>query len=156
MQGQSEILELLNEILTGELTAINQYYVHARICENWGYERLWQKIRAEAIEEMKHADLLIERILFLGGVPNLQRLAKVNIGETVPEQLELDLEVERGTVVRLNDAVAVCRQKGDNGSRIMLEGILTDSEGHIHWIEAQLDQIRQVGAENYLAQQMKG
>src|SRR6185436_10779652 len=114
MKGKPEIIDALNEILTGELTAVNQYFVHARMCENWGYEKLWKHIREESIDEMKHADILIERVLYLEGVPNVQRLGKINIGQTVPEQLRLDLEVEKQAVPRLNNAIELCRSLGDN------------------------------------------
>src|SRR5947207_4737498 len=109
MTGNPQIIALLNEVLTGELTAINQYFIHARMCENWGYERLWKKIRAESIDEMKHADELIERILYLDGLPNVQRLGKVSVGQTVAEQLGIDLEMEKGAVRRFNDGIEKCR-----------------------------------------------
>jgi bacterioferritin len=156
MRGDDRIITALNDVLTAELTAVNQYFIHARMCENWGYERLWTKIRAESIGEMKHADSLIERILYLEGVPNLQRLAKVNVGQTVPEQLTLDLEVEKAAVKSLNAAIELARSLGDNGSRELLERILTAEEEHANWIEAQLTLIAQVGEANYLAQQIRG
>lgn len=155
MKGHDEVIALLNEVLTAELTAINQYFIHARMCENWGYERLWKKLRAEAMGEMHHADQLIERILYLEGVPNVQRLGKVNVGQTVPEQLRLDLELERAAVGALNAGIERCRSLGDNGSRDLLEEILKSEEGHIDWIEAQLELIKQAGEGNYLAQQIK-
>ncbi len=155
MQGSTDVIKLLNEVLTGELTAVNQYWVHARMCENWGYERLWKKIREESIGEMKHADVLIARILYLEGVPNLQRLGKVNVGQTVPEQLKLDLEVERVAVKLLNDGIELCRSQGDNGSRELLEKILVSEEEHVNWLEAQLTLVAQLGEANYLAQQIK-
>src|SRR5947207_1626124 len=155
MTGNPQIIALLNEVLTGELTAINQYFIHGRMCENWGYERLWKKIRHESIDEMKHADELIERILYLEGVPNLQRLAKVNVGQTVPEQLTLDLAVEADSIQRLNAGIETARAAGDNGSRELLEKILHGEEEHANWLEAQLELIRQVGEQNYLAQQIK-
>ncbi len=155
MKGNDKVIDLLNEVLTGELSAINQYWLHARMCENWGYERLWKKIRAESIDEMKHADKLVDRVLYLDGLPNLQRLHKINVGETVPEQLKLDLELEKGALKLLNDGIELCRSLGDNGSRELLEGILVSEEQHVHWLEAQLDLIAQLGAENYLAQQIK-
>ncbi len=154
MKGHDRVIETLNDVLTAELTAINQYIIHARMCENWGYERLWKKIRAEAMGEMKHADELIERILYLEGLPNLQRLGKVNVGQTVPEQLRLDLGVEKAAVKRLNEGIELARSLGDNGSRELLEEILKDEEGHANWIEAQLTLIEQVGEGNYLAQQI--
>jgi bacterioferritin len=155
MQGSTDVIRVLNEILTGELTAVNQYWVHARMCQNWGYERLWKKVREESIGEMKHADMLVARILFLEGVPNLQRLGKVNVGQTVPEQLKLDLEVERVAVKLLNDSIELCRSQGDNGSRELLEKILVSEEEHVDWLEAQLTLIQQLGEANYLAQQIK-
>jgi bacterioferritin len=155
MKGNSSVIDALNDVLTAELTGINQYFIHARMCENWGYQRLWEKLRAESIEEMKHADELIERILFLEGIPNMQRLAKVNVGETVPEQLKLDMALEKDAVERLNKGVELCRSLGDNGTRALLEKMVTSEEDHLNWIEAQLELIAQVGEGNYLAQQIK-
>ena len=155
MRGHDQIITLLNEVLTNELTAINQYFIHARMCENWGYDRLWHKLREESIGEMKHADALIERVLYLEGIPNVQRLGKVNVGQTVPEQLRLDLELERAALKMLNDGIELCRGLSDAGSRELLEHILTSEEEHTNWIEAQLALIDQVGESNYLAQQIK-
>jgi bacterioferritin len=155
MKGQPEIIDALNDVLTGELTGINQYFVHGRMCASWGYERLWQKLRAESIEEMKHADDLIARILFLEGIPNLQRLGKINVGETVPEQLASDLVLEQDAVGRLNRAIALATSKNDGATRALLERILVSEEDHVDWIESQLDQIKQMGLENYLTQQVK-
>jgi len=155
MKGHDDVITTLNDILTAELTAINQYFIHARMCENWGYERLWKKLREESIGEMRHADRLIARILYLEGVPNVQRLGKVNVGQTVPEQLRLDLELERAAVIVLNNGIERCRSVGDNGSRDLLESILVSEEEHIDWIEAQIELIRQAGEANYLAQQIK-
>jgi bacterioferritin len=155
VRGHDQVITMLNDVLTAELTAINQYFIHARMCENWGYERLWKKTREESIGEMRHADELIERILYLEGVPNLQRLGKVNVGETVPEQLRLDLEVEKSAIKRLNDGIELARSVGDNGTRELLERILEGEESHANWIEAQLTLIAQVGEANYLAQQIK-
>ena len=155
MKGADQIVTALNDVLTAELTAVNQYFIHARMCENWGYQRLWKTVRAESIEEMKHADALIERILYLEGVPNLQRLGKVNVGQTVPEQFRLDLEVEKSAVKALNTAIELCRSLGDNGSRELLERMLLSEEGHANWLEAQLTLIAQVGEANYLAQQIR-
>ena len=155
MRGHERVITLLNDVLTAELTAINQYFIHARMCENWGYERLWHKLREESIGEMKDADRLIERILYLEGVPNVQRLGKVNVGQTVAEQLNLDLEVERDAIRRLNDGIELARSLGDNGSRDLLEDILQGEEEHANWIEAQLTLIAQMGEANYLAQQIK-
>jgi bacterioferritin len=156
MRGHSDIISLLNEVLTGELTAVNQYFVHARMTQNWGYQRLYEHIRKESMEEMKHADELIERILFLEGVPNVQRLGKINIGQTVPEQLKLDLALEMEAVPRLNDGIKLCRDRGDNGTEDLLMRILVSEEHHIDWLEAQLAQIAQMGEPQYLAQQVRG
>jgi bacterioferritin len=155
MKGNAKIIETLNEILTGELTAINQYFIHAKMCSNWGYKRLAHKIREESISEMKHADEIIERILFLEGVPNMQRLEKVRVGETVHEQLKLDLKFEEVAVPRLNKAIAQAADLGDNATRELLEEILTSEEEHVDWLEAQLGLIKQVGEQNYLSQQIK-
>ena len=155
MKGHPEVIDLLNEVLTGELTAVNQYFIHHKMCEDWGYERLSSYLRHESIDEMKHADELIGRILYLEGVPNLQRLCKVNVGETVPEQLKLDLELERVALERLQKGVAKCVELADSGSRALLEKILVSEEEHVDWIESQLDLIEQMGLPNYLAQQVK-
>ncbi len=155
MKGSQKVVDLLNEVLTNELTAINQYFLHARMCENWGYERLWHKIRDESIDEMKHADELIERILYLEGLPNVQRLGKVNIGQTVDEQLRVDLDLERRAIPMLNDGIALCRAEGDNGTADLLEDILEAEEEHANWLEAQLSLVEQVGLQNYLSEQIK-
>ena len=155
MKGHDKVIDLLNEVLTGELSAVNQYWLHARMCENWGYQRLWKKVRDESLDEMKHADKLIDRLLYLDGLPNLQRYHKINVGQTVPEQLQLDLDVEKAAVKLLNDGIELCRSLGDNGSRELLEGILVAEEEHVNWLEAQLELISQVGVENYLSQQIK-
>src|SRR4051812_26114805 len=156
MQGKPDIITLLNLVLTGELTAINQYFVHAKMCQNWGYQRLYEHIRKESIDEMKHADELIDRVLFLDGVPNVQRLGKINIGQTVHEQLKLDLELEREALPRLNDGIKLCREQGDNGTEDLLTRILVSEEHHVDWLEAQLSQIAQMGEPQYLAQQVRG
>jgi bacterioferritin len=155
MKGSGKVIEVLNEILTAELTGINQYFVHAKMCGNWGYERLAEAIRKESMEEMRHAEELIERILFLDGLPNIQRLGKVKVGEKVAEQLELDHELELEAVAKLNKGIALATEAGDNGSRDLFERILKSEEDHVNWLEAQLELIRQVGEENYLAQQMR-
>ena len=154
MQSDPRIIEALNDVLTAELTAINQYFIHAKMCDNWGYDRLAHKNREESIEEMKHADELIERILFLEGVPNMQRLEKVRVGETVPEQLTLDLKLEQAAVQRFNKTIALAVEVGDNASRELLEEMLTSEENHVNWLESQLELIKQVGEQNYLAQQI--
>jgi bacterioferritin len=155
VKGDPQIIDLLNEVLTNELTAINQYFVHARMCENWGYERLYKKVRDESIDEMKHADKVIARVLFLEGVPNLQRLGKINVGETVPEQLKVDLALEQHAIPALNKGIEACRKLGDNGTADLLEDILEDEEEHLNWLEAQLSLLDEVGTQNYLAEQMK-
>ena len=155
MKGNVKLIEMLNEILTAELTGINQYFVHAKMCGNWGYKRLAERIRKEAIDEMKHADELIERVLYLQGVPNVQRLGKVRIGETVPEQLKLDHALEVEAVARLNKAIELAVDVHDNGTRELLEDILESEEAHIDWLEAQFDLLKQVGEQNYLAQQIR-
>jgi bacterioferritin len=156
MKGDPKVIDLLNEILTGELTAINQYFLHAKMCQNWGYKKLHEHIRAESIDEMKHADYLIERILYLEGLPNLQRLGKINIGQTVVEMLKNDLGVETVAIPLLNNSITTCRQIGDNGSVELLEKILVSEEEHVDWLEAQLELVKQVGEANYLAQQIHG
>ena len=148
------VVRVLNEVLCGELTAINQYFLHAEMCGDWGFERLHSIVRKESIEEMKHAESLIERILYLGGLPNVQKLDKINIGETVKEQLVSDLALENLAIPRLNKGIEVCREENDNGTRHLLEGILRNEEEHVDWLEAQLELIDQVGEENYLAQQI--
>lgn len=155
MKGNAKLIEALNEILTAELTGINQYFVHAKMCKNWGLARLAEVNRKESIGEMKHADALIERILYLEGVPNLQRLFKVKVGETVAEQLKLDRDLEIDAIQRLNKAVELAVSVHDNGSRELLEGILTSEEEHLDWLESQLSLVKAVGEENYLAQQIR-
>jgi bacterioferritin len=155
MKGSDKVIELLNDVLTAELTAINQYFIHAKTCSHWGYERLGKKIYAESIDEMKHADTLIERILFLDGIPNVQRYWKVNVGETVREQFQLDLELEHAAIARLRDGIALCREEKDEASRDMLEHILISEEEHTDWLETQLGLMDQVGDQNYLAEQIR-
>ena len=154
MRGTARVIELLNEVLTAELTAVNQYFIHAKMCDNWGYERLAKHHRDESIGEMKDADELIERILYLEGVPNMQRLGTVMVGETVLEQLTLDLQNEREAIDRLNRGIAVCVEEGDNGSRDLLEDILEGEEEHADWLESQLHLVTELGAAHYLAQQI--
>jgi len=155
MKGDARVIAVLNDVLTNELTAINQYFLHARLCENWGYERLWKKVRAESIDEMQHADKVIQRILYLEGHPNLQKLGKLEIGETVAEQLKSDLALEKRAIPVLNAGIALSRDRGDNGTAELLEEILVDEEEHADWLEAQLTLVEQVGIQNYLAQQVK-
>jgi bacterioferritin len=154
MKGDPEILDMLNDVLTGELTAINQYFVHAKMCENWGYTKLHEKMRAEAIEEMHDADKVIDRILFLDGVPNMQRLGPVRVGEDVVEQHKSDMKLEVAAIERLNKGIAVCRERGDNGTRELLEGILKGEESHLDWLEARLHIVGDIGKERYLAEQI--
>ncbi|HET7207789.1 MAG TPA: bacterioferritin [Terriglobales bacterium] len=154
MKGDPKVIAVLNEVLKAELTAINQYFLHAEMCENWGYEKLAKHTRKESIEEMQHAEKLMERILYLDGTPNMSDYFRINIGANVKAQLENDLKVEYDAVKRLNKGVALCVDLGDNGSRDLLEGILTDEEEHIDWLEAQLHVIDEMGIENYLAQQL--
>lgn len=155
MKGDAKLIDALNDILTAELTGINQYFIHAKMCANWGYQRLAGVNRRESIEEMKHAEEVIDRILFLDGVPNMQRLEKVRVGESVKEQLELDLALEMAAVARLNDSIALAVAVKDNASRDLLERILVDEQEHIDWLEAQLTQIAQMGIENYLSVQVR-
>ncbi len=155
MKGNEEVLSLLNQLLTNELTAINQYFVHAKMCQNWGYERLAAKIRDESIDEMRHADEIISRILFLEGVPNLQRYHKLHVGETVREQLESDLQLEYSAIAFLNQGIEAARKANDNATEDMMTKILVSEETHTDWIETQLELIRQVGEQNYLAQQLR-
>ncbi len=155
MKGNEKVLELLNLLLTNELTAINQYFIHAKMCENWGYERLAAKIREESIDEMHHADAVIGRILFLEGIPNLQRYNKLRVGETVKEQLQSDLDLEYAAIKFLNDGIEASRAASDNASEDLMRKILVAEEQHTDWLETQLELIRQVGEQNYLAQQMK-
>ena len=155
MRGDPAVIELLNDVLTGELTAINQYFIHAKMCDNWGYSQLAALVRHESIDEMKHAEQLIERILFLDGVPNLQRLGGLRIGETVKEQFESDLALEYAAIKRLNDGVAACVSAGDHGSRHLLEEILVAEEEHTDWLETQLTAMQQVGESAYLAEQLR-
>ena len=156
MKGDDEILEVLNEVLTAELTAINQYYIHHKMCEDWGYEALAKKKREESIEEMKHADVVIGRILFLDGVPNMQRMNPVRVGQDPIEQHRVDLALELDARERLNRGIALARAKGDDGTRQILSEILESEEEGIDWLEAHLKLAEDLGKENYLAQMIKG
>jgi bacterioferritin len=156
MKGHDEVIKVLNEVLTSELTAINQYFIHAKMCEDWGFQRLGAKKKEESIEEMKHADAVIARILFLEGVPNMQRYFPVKVGEDAIEQHKLDLELEYDAVKRLNAGIATCRDLGDNGTRELLEMILQEEEEGIDWLEAQLYLIETIGRERYLSEQIGG
>ena len=155
MQGSQAVLDVLNDVLTAELTAINQYFLDAKMCANWGYDRLAEKIKADSIDEMKDADSLIDRILYLDGVPNLQRLGVVKVGETVVEKLKLALQLETEAIARLQAGIATCVDEGDNGSRMVLEEILEGEEEHADWLETQLDLVSQMGEPFYLSQQVK-
>jgi bacterioferritin len=155
MKGDKKIIDVLNDILTAELTAINQYFLHAKMCQNWGYERLYAKSHSSALDEMKHASVLIDRILYLEGVPNVQRLGRVGVGETVREQMKLDLALEADAVKRLNQAIALCTESGDSGSRELLESMLRSEEEHLGWIESQMGLMDQVGDAPYLAEQIR-
>ena len=152
MKCDPAVIEALNKNITAELTAINQYYVHYKMCENWGYKKLAHEKREESLDEMKDADSIIERILYLDGVPNMQRLDPVCVGEDPKEQHELDLAMEKKNVQLYNDSVALARDKGDNGTRHLLEDKLRGEEAAIDHLEAQLGIIEQIGLENYLAE----
>jgi bacterioferritin len=154
MKGDARVVQRLNEILVGEMTAINQYFLGAKLCRQRGYTRLAARIHAESLEEMKHADRLIERILFLEGLPNLQKLDKLRIAESVPDQLRADLALERRTVEELNGAIKLARDRGDNGSAELLEELLVSAERHVGWLETQLGLLRDLGDVPYLAQQV--
>ncbi|MBW3536961.1 MAG: bacterioferritin [Actinobacteria bacterium] len=155
MNGHPEVIELLNEALTAELTAVNQYFLDAKMFASWGYERLAAKFHEDSIDEMKDADMLIERILYLEGMPNLQRLGTIRIGETPAEKLQLALDVEREAIERLNRGIELCVTRGDNGSREILRGILSGEEEHADWLETQLELIAKIGDSLYLAQQVR-
>ncbi|MFN3324928.1 MAG: bacterioferritin [Bryobacteraceae bacterium] len=154
MRGNEKVLAHLQEVLKAELTAINQYFLHAEMCENWGYMALAKAGRKESIDEMKHAEALIERILFLDGLPNLSELFPIRVGANVKAQLEADLALELEALPRLNNAIKTATEVGDNGSRELFERILKDEEHHVDFLEAQLHLIQEIGYENYLAQQL--
>ena len=154
MRGDPQVIEALNSVLTAEFTAINQYFIHYRMCDNWGYLRLAKKKREESIDEMKDADRVIHRILYLEGVPNMQRLNPVRVGEDPIEQHRLDLALETEAIKRLNDAIELARSKGDNGTRELLEEILAGEEHSADWLEGQLHVVEEIGKERYLAEQI--
>ncbi len=154
MKGNDEVIDLLNEVLTSELTAINQYFIHSKMCEDWGLQKLAAKKHGESVEEMKHADMIIARILFLEGVPNMQRYFPVKVGEDAVEQHRLDLEVEYDAVKRLNAGISLCADKGDNGTRELLQAILRQEEEGIGWLEEQLHLVDAIGQERYLTEQI--
>ena len=155
MKAKQGIVNLLNKILTEELTVINQYFLHAKMCDNWGYERLEHKVKERSFSEMKDADKIIEHILYLEGLPNVQRMGTVKIGETVPEQLKSDLAKEKEMVKLLTEGIEHCTKVGDYTTRHMLEDMVKDEDEHIDWIETQQETIKQVGLENYLSEQIK-
>jgi bacterioferritin len=154
MKGNDQVIEKLNTLLADELTAINQYMVHSELCANWGYQRLHEAVEKRAIVEMKHAEKLIGRIVFLEGQPTVSKLNSITVGAEVETQLKNDWAAEAGAVQAYNQGVRLAVETGDNGTRELLETILTDEEDHIDWIEAQLDQIKQMGIQNYLAGQV--
>jgi bacterioferritin len=154
MQGNPKVIAALNEALKEELTAISQYFIHSEMCENWHYDKLGGYIKTLSIVEMKHAEALIERILFLDGTPNLTELLKLSVGQNVKEQVESDLKLEIEAVALYNQAIQIARDEGDNGSRELFERLLKAEEGHVDWLEAQLHQIGEIGYERYLSQQI--
>jgi bacterioferritin len=156
MKGSKEIVDALNEVLAAELVAINQYFLHAKMCQNWGFVTIAAHTRTESIDEMRHAEAIVDRILFLEGLPNLQRLDTLHIGQTVPEQFRSDLQLEYNAVKRLNEAIALCREKGDRTSEDMLAGILAGEERHVDWLETQLGLIETLGEQAYLTEQIRG
>lgn len=154
MKGQQEVIDKLNALLAEELTAINQYFLHAEMCGDWGYEKLHEHIEKRSMQEMKHAERLMERILFLEGRPIVSELNKITIGDTVLKQLQNDAGAEKDAIQMYNEAVALTTKLGDNGTKVLVESILTDEEDHLDWIEEQLDQVEQMGYENYLVNQV--
>ncbi len=156
MQGDPEVLKVLGDVLAAELTAINQYFVQAKMLKNWGYMALAKKMHEESIGEMKHADKIIERILFLEGVPNIARYDVIRVGTTVPDQLTNDLKLETTGVKNYNEAIELCLKLKDAGTRELLAGILVSSEEHVDWLETQLGLIKSLGLQNYLSEQMGG
>jgi len=156
VKGDPKVIAVLQQVLKAELTAINQYFLHSEMCENWGYYKLAGLARKESIEEMGHAEVLIERILYLDGTPNMSDYFKINIGQDVKAQLQNDLQLEYDAVKRLNEGIKLCVAAGDNGSRELLNKILSDEEHHIDWLEGQLHAIDEIGMENYLSQQLHG
>ena len=155
MKGDKDVIKFLNAVLKNELTAINQYFLHARMLRHWGLEKMGHHEYEESVDEMKHADELIERILFLDGVPNMQRLGPVRVGEAVAEQFKLDLELELDAVKRYNGAIVLCTEKNDAGTRELLEELLKDEESSVDWHEAQIGLIATLGVERCLAEQLE-
>ncbi len=154
MKGDAKIIATLNELLADELTAINQYMVQSEMCANWGYEKLHKAVEKRAIDEMKHAEKLIGRIIFLEGLPTVSKLNEIHIGDDVEAQHTSDCASETGAIRAYNEAIRLAAETGDNGTRELLESILKDEEAHIDWLEAQLDQIQQMGIQNYLVEQV--
>ena len=154
MKGDPEIIDALGDVLAAELAAINQYFVHAKMCANWGYAKLAEKKRAESIDEMRDAEMIMDRILYFDAIPNMQRLNPVKIGEDPVEQHRCDLALETAAIERLNKAIALCRDKGDNGTRELLERILKGEEHAADWLEGQLHAIAEIGKARYLAEQL--
>ena len=155
MQGNPGVIQLLNELLQLELTAVHQYLLHSRMLEDWGYERLHAKLAEEVTDELGHAGELMERILFFDGAPDAQKIGTVHAGKTVDELFRLDLDIEKTAAEVLNRGIPQCRAAGDEGTAELLEGLLEDTEEHLHWLESQLELISQVGLQNYLSEQMK-
>ena len=155
MKRPQATIDVLNQLLASELTAMNQYFLGAKICAHQGLDRLAHRLRKESLDEMRHAEALVERILLLGGLPNLQKIEKLHVAESVPEQLRADLELERRSVGQLNDGVRTAREAGDNGTAMLLESLLRGAEAHVEWLEAQLGLIDTLGAAQYLAQQLR-
>jgi bacterioferritin len=154
MKGNEDVVSVLQDVLCAELTAINQYFIHASMCQNWRYQRLADYIYKESLGEMKHAQMVMDRILYFDGAPNMQKYMRIDVGGSVKQMHEHDLQLEKDAVERLNKGVELARAKGDNGTRALLEEILKSEEEHIDWLEAQLHQIKEIGNENYLAQQV--
>lgn len=155
MKGNPKVIKLLNEALKEELTAVNQYFLHAEMCENWHYDKLGSYIKKQSIDEMRHAESIIERILFLDGAPEMTETLKITIGKNVKEQIQSDLELELAAVKMYNNAVKVCREESDNASRELFEKLLKDEEDHVDWLEAQMHQISEMSYERYLGQQVR-
>src|ERR1051326_6768695 len=155
MKGNPKVIAELNRALKEELTAINQYFLHAEMCENWKYEKLGEFIKKQSIDEMKHAETLIERILFLDATPNMTEPMQLNVGQNVRDQMEADLKLEISAVAMYNSAIKIAQEEGDNASRELFERLLKDEEEHVHWLEAQLHQIKEMGYERYLTQQIR-
>jgi bacterioferritin len=154
MKGNEKIFALLNALLADEITAVNQYILHSEMCANWGYEKLHDAIEKRAVEEMKHAEKLIARIIFLEGMPVVSKLNEIHIGADVYKQLKNDWDAEQGAILAYNNGIRLAVEIGDNGTRVLLDSIIQDEENHIDWVEAQLDQIEQMGLQNYLTEQV--